>query len=72
MIEQEVTNGGGVLRRKHMQAINTLAVADRAIGKLKTILSGYSLTDWSNSVKRATDACNNQSHSYLMEVRPTM
>ena len=33
-----------------MQAANTLAVVDRVIGKLKTILSGYSLTDCSGEL----------------------
>ena len=38
MLEQEITNRGGVLRRKNMQSVNTLALVDRAIGKMKTIL----------------------------------
>ena len=53
-----------------MQAVNTLAVVDRVIGKLKTILSGYSLTNWADSLKRATNAYNNKSHSYLMGSAP--
>ena len=44
MLEQEIASKGGVLRRKNMQAANTLAVVDRVIGKLTVILSGYSLT----------------------------
>ena len=53
-----------------MQAVNTLAVVDRVIGKLKTILSGYSLTDWSGALRKATAAYNDKSHSYLMGSAP--
>ena len=53
-----------------MQASNTLAVVDRVIGKLKTILSGYSLTDWSGALRKATEAYNDKSHSYLMGSAP--
>ena len=53
-----------------MQAINTLSVVDRAIGKLKVILSSYSLTNWQDSLQRATNAYNNKSHSYLMGSAP--
>ena len=53
-----------------MQTANTLAVVDRVIGKLKVILSGYSLTDWSAALKKATDAYNEKSHSYLMGSSP--
>ena len=35
LIEKELSDNNSVLRRKNMQAINTLAVVDRAIGKLK-------------------------------------
>ena len=66
MLEKEITDTGGVLRRKNVQAINTLAVVDRAIAKIKTILSSYSLTNWAESLQRATRAYNNRSHSYLM------
>ncbi len=45
LLEQEIASKGGVLRRKNMQAANTLAVVDRVVGKLKVILSGYVLTD---------------------------
>ncbi len=45
VLEQEIASKGGVLRRKNMQAVVTLAIVDRVVGKLKTILSGYSLTD---------------------------
>ena len=70
MLEQEITSKGGVLRRKNMQAANTLAVVDRVIGKLKIILSGYSLTDWSGALRKATAAYNDRSHSYLMGSAP--
>ena len=70
MLEHEIASKGGVLRRKHMQAANTLAVVDGAIGKLKTILSGYSLTDWSGALRKATAAYNDRSHSYLMGSAP--
>lgn len=70
LIGKEINDKGGVLRRKNMQAINELSIADRAIGKLKTILSGYSLTNWADSLKRATTAYNNKSHSYLMGSAP--
>ena len=70
MLESEITDKGGVLRRKNVQAVNTLAVVDRAIGKLKTILSSYSLTNWAESLQRATNAYNNKSHSYLMGSAP--
>ena len=46
-----------------MAAANTLAVDDRVIGKLKTILSGYSLTTWAPALKKATAAYNDRSHS---------
>jgi hypothetical protein len=70
LLEKEIADKGGVLRRKNVQAINTLAVVDRAIGKLKTILSSYSLTNWAESLQRATNAYNNRSHSYLMGSAP--
>jgi len=69
-LEQEIVGKGGVLRRKNMHAIQTLAVVDRVIGKLKTILSGYSLTDWAGALRRATAAYNERTHSYLMGSAP--
>ena len=53
-----------------MQSVNTLAVVDRVIGKLKTILSGYNLNDWAGALKKATTAYNAASHSYLMGSAP--
>ena len=53
-----------------MQSANTLGIVDRVIGKLKVILSSYSLTDWSAALKKATDAYNDKSHSYLMGSAP--
>ena len=70
LLEAEITSNGGVLTRKNMHAVNTLAVVDRAIAKLKTILSGYSLTSWAESLKRATSVYNNRSHTYLMGSAP--
>ena len=43
---------------------------DRCIGKLKVILTSYSLTNWADSLQKATDAYNNKSHSYLMGSAP--
>ena len=70
MLEQEIASKGGVLRRKNMQTANSLATVDRVIGKLKTILPGYSLTDWSGALRKATAAYNDKSHSYLMGSAP--
>ena len=56
LLEQEIASKGGILRRKNMAAANTLAVVDRVIGKLKTILSGYSLISWAPALKKATAA----------------
>ena len=70
LLENEINTRGGVLTRKNMSAVNTLAVVDRVIGKLKTILSGYSLNNWSNALKRTTIAYNNKTHSYLMGSAP--
>ena len=70
LLEKEIADKGGVLRRRNVQAINTLAVVDRAIGKLKTILSSYSVTNWAESLQRATNAYNAKSHSYLMGSAP--
>ncbi len=33
LLEQEITSKGGVLRRKNMQSVNTLAIVDRVVGK---------------------------------------
>ncbi len=53
-----------------MVAANTLALVDRAVGKIKAILSGYSLTDWVGALRKATAAYNERSHSYLMGSAP--
>ena len=58
------------MRRKNLHAINTLSIVDRAIAKLKVILSSYSLTSWADSLQRATNAYNEKSHSYLMGSAP--
>jgi hypothetical protein len=71
LLEQEIASKGGVLRRKNMQSVNTLAVVDRVIGKLKAILSGYSLTEWAGALRKATAAYNERSHSYLMGNAPS-
>ena len=70
LLKDEIERAGGVLTRKNMQAINTLSVIDRTIGKLKTILSAYSLTNWADSLKKATRVYNNRQHSYLMGSAP--
>lgn len=70
LLEQEIASKGGVLRRKNMQSVNTLAIVDRVVGKLKAILSGYSLTDWAGALRKATTAYNDKSHSYLMGSAP--
>ena len=70
LLEQEVASKGGVLTRKNMQAVNTLAVVDRVISKIKVILSAYSLTNWADSLKRATRVYNEKRHSYLMGSAP--
>ena len=70
LLEQEIASKGGILRRKNMQTSNTLAVVDRVIGKLKSILSGYSLTNWSEALRKATAAYNDRTHSYLMGSAP--
>ena len=70
LLGKEIEDAGGVLRRKNVSAVNTLAVVDRAIGKLKTILSSYSLTNWADALKKATNAYNEKSHSYLMGSAP--
>ena len=66
LLEQEIASKGGVLRKKSMQTPNSLAIIDRVVGKLKVILSGYSLTDWSGALSKATRAYNYRSHSYLL------
>ena len=68
LLEQEITSKGGVLKRKNMQTPNSLAIVDRVIGKLKTILSGYSLTDWAGALRKATSTYNEKSHAYLMGI----
>jgi len=70
LLEQEIVSKGGVLRRKNMATVNTLSVVDRVVGKIKTILSGYSLTDWADALRRATAAYNDRSHSYLIGSAP--
>lgn len=70
LLEQEIASKGGVLRRKNMASVNTLAIVDRVVGKLKSILSGYSLTDWAGALGKATTAYNDRSHSYLLGSAP--
>ena len=69
-LQREIENNGGVLRRKNLHAANTLGGVDAAISKLKRILSGYSLVDWADSLRRATSAYNEASHSALMGSAP--
>ena len=53
-----------------MQAVNTLSGVDSVIRKLKTIISGYSLTNWTEAMRKATEAYNESSHDYLMGSAP--
>ena len=53
-----------------MQSVNTLAIVDRVVGKIKVILSGYSLIDWAGALRKATAAYNENSHSYLLGSAP--
>jgi hypothetical protein len=62
--------GGGTLRKKNVQAVNTLGIVDQAIQKLKRILSGYNLNAFKGSLDKATKAYNRSSHSYLMGSAP--
>ena len=68
--EEYIESQGGVLRRKNLAAVNTIAVVDAAISKLKRILSGFTLTDWAGALSRATSAYNEASHSALMGSAP--
>ena len=63
---------GAVLRRKNVQAVNTLAVVDRVIGKLKTILSSEKDlgSTWAQNMEKATRRYNEKQHSYLMGTAP--
>ena len=53
-----------------MQSINTLALVDKAIGTLKQILSSYNLTQWAESLKKATEVYNSRSHEHLLGSAP--
>ena len=72
LLEREINAGGGVLTRKNMHAVNTLAVVDRVIAKLKVILSRYPGLgrDWAANLEKATKAYNNKPHTYLMGTKP--
>jgi hypothetical protein len=61
---------GGTLRKKNVQAVNTLGVVDAAIMRLKRILSGRNLAQFKTSLEKATNKANNSSHSYLMGSAP--
>ena len=65
-----IESKGGVLRKKNVQAVNTLGVVDAAIMRLKRILSGRNLTKFKSSLESATNKANNSSHSYLMGSAP--
>ena len=68
--EEYIVSEGGILRRKNLAAVNTIAVVDAAISKLKRILSSFTLTDWAGALSRATSAYNEASHSALMVSAP--
>ena len=69
LLEPYITERGGVLRRKNVQSVNTLALVDKAIGTLKQILSSYSLTKWADSLKKATEVYNERSHARISTKR---
>ena len=68
LLEDTITAGGGVLRQKNKAATQTLAVVDRAIGKLKAVLSAYSLTGWASARPKAMRVYNERNHSYLLGI----
>ena len=61
---------GGTLRRKNVQAVNTLGIVDQVIQKLKRILSGYNLNAFKGSLDKAMKAYNRTSHRYLLGSAP--
>ncbi len=69
-LEPYVKEHGGVLRRKNMQSVNTLALVDKSISTLKQILSSYNLTQWADSLKKATEVYNSRSHEHLLGSAP--
>ena len=71
-VEGEITRNGGVLTRKNMHAVNTLAIVDRVIAKLKVILSSYEGlgSRWAANMERATKTYNGRQHTYLMGTAP--
>ena len=58
LLESYIKERGGVLRRKSLETPNTLLFVDSTIGTLKRILSGFSLTEWASSLKKATAVYN--------------
>ena len=70
MLEQEIASNGGVLRRKNMLAVNTLAVVDRVIGKLKTI-STIESRGFSQSKKRNHRAKHQKQKTKGMHIKLT-
>ena len=65
-----ISQRGGTLRKKNVQAVNTLGVVDAAIMRLKRILSGRNLAQFKTSLEKATNKANNNSHTYLMGSAP--
>ena len=54
-----------------MASVNTLAVVDAAISKLKRIISGYNSVSWNESLKKATRVFNESpNQNYLMGSAP--
>ena len=47
-----------------------MALVDKSTGTLKQILSSYNLTQWADSLKKATAVYNNRSHAHLMGSAP--
>ena len=70
LVTAEIESRGGVHRRKNMHAVNTIALVDNRIKQLKAILSGMNLTQWADSLKKATDALNERNTAPLMFSAP--
>jgi hypothetical protein len=58
------------LRHKDMRQPNSISVVDAAIGTFQKTLSAYSLTNWTDNLKRAAIAYNENSHTALMGSAP--
>ena len=70
LLGQELESKGSVLRKKDMRQPNSISVIDKSIGKLKKLLASYDLSNWVNSLKKATTAHNENPHAKLMDSAP--